>query len=186
MLDVGIKGRPHSMGNILGALGSKAGLQDFLKWIGSNFDASVTWQDMAWVREHWKGQLIIKGILDPDDAVEAADSGADGIVVSNHGGRQLDGVISTVRALPPIVEKVGDRLTVLADGGIRSGLDVVRMLALGAKGVLIGRAWAFALAGGKEAGVRHMLSILRAEMSIAMALTGCRNVGEITPEVVQQ
>jgi L-lactate dehydrogenase (cytochrome) len=186
MLDVGINGRPHSMGNILGALGAKTGLQDFLKWIGSNFDASVTWRDMDWVRQHWKGPLIIKGILDPEDAVEAAEAGADGIVVSNHGGRQLDGVISTVRALPPIAEKVGDRLTVLADGGIRSGLDVVRMLALGAKGVLIGRAWAYALAGGKEAGVRHMLSILRAEMSIAMALTGCRNVGEITREVVQQ
>jgi L-lactate dehydrogenase (cytochrome) len=184
-IDVGLNGRPHTMGNILGALGGKGTIGDFLGWIGKNFDASVTWKDIEWVRQNWQGQLIIKGILDPEDAQFAADAGADGIVVSNHGGRQLDGVISSVRALPPIVEKVGDKLTVLADGGIRSGLDVVRMLALGAKFVLIGRAWAFALAGGKEHGVGHMLGTMRAEMSIAMALTGCRNVAEITRDVVQ-
>jgi L-lactate dehydrogenase (cytochrome) len=184
-IDVGLNGRPHTMGNILGALGGNGTIGDFLGWIGKNFDASVTWKDIEWVRQNWQGKLIIKGILDPDDAQFAADAGADGIVVSNHGGRQLDGVISSVRALPPIVEKVGGKLTVLADGGIRSGLDVVRMLALGAKGVLIGRAWAFALAGGKEKGVAHMLATMRAEMSIAMALTGCRNVSEITRDVVQ-
>ena len=137
-------------------------------WIGSNFDASVTWRDLEWIRAHWKGQLIIKGILDPEDARQAAEIEADGIVVSNHGGRQLDGVISTVRALPPIVDLVADRLTVLADGGIRSGLDVVRMLALGAHGVMLGRAWIFALAARGEPGVRHMLALLRAEMSIAI------------------
>jgi len=186
MLDVAVRGKPLSMGNILGALGGKSGLQDFLAWIGSNFDASVTWADLDFVRQHWKGQLIIKGVLDPEDAVAAADAGADGIVVSNHGGRQLDGVISTVHALPPIVDKVGGRLTVLADGGIRSGLDVVRMLALGAQGVLIGRAWAFALAAGGEAGVQRMLAFMKAEMTIAMALTGCRSVSEITLDVVQR
>jgi L-lactate dehydrogenase (cytochrome) len=173
------------MGNILPALGAKSGLQDFFAWIGGNFDASVTWKDIDWVRQRWKGQLIIKGILDADDAIAAADTGADGLVVSNHGGRQLDGVISGARALPAIVDAVGDRLTVLADGGIRSGLDVVRMLALGARGVLLGRAWAFALAGAGGLGVRHMLALLRGEMSIAMALTGCVKTQDISREILQ-
>jgi len=185
MWDVGVHGRPHSMGNIAAALGNKSGLQDFLAWIGGNFDASVTWKDIAWIRQRWKGALVIKGILDPDDAREAVQAGADGIVVSNHGGRQLDGVLSGVRALPPIADAVGDQLTVLADGGVRSGLDVVRMMALGARGVLVGRAWAYALAGNGEAGVKHMLRLLRAEMSIAMALTGCVKVGDICKDIVQ-
>jgi L-lactate dehydrogenase (cytochrome) len=132
----------------------------------------------------WKGPLIIKGILDPDDAREAAALGADGIVVSNHGGRQLDGVLSTARALPPIAEAVGDKLTVLADGGIRSGLDVVRMLALGAKGVLLGRAWAYALAGGGEAGVTHVLQLIEAEMRVAMALTGVTRIDDINDNIL--
>jgi len=183
--DVGVHGGPHNMGNILPALGSKSGLQDFFAWISGNFDASVTWKDIDWVRQRWKGQLIIKGILDPEDAVAAADTGADGIVVSNHGGRQLDGVISGARALPAIADAVGDRLTILADGGIRSGLDVVRMLALGARGVLLGRAWAFALAGASGPGVRHMLALLRGEMSIAMALTGCVMMQDITRQILQ-
>jgi L-lactate dehydrogenase (cytochrome) len=185
MLDVAIQGRPLSMGNVAGSMGEKAGLQDFIAWLGSNFDASVTWKDLEWIRAHWKGALIIKGILDPEDARLAAEIAADGIVVSNHGGRQLDGVISTVRALPPIVDLVGDRLTVLADGGIRSGLDVVRMLAQGAHGVMLGRAWVFALAADGEAGVSRMLGLLRAEMSIAMALTGCTRVADITRAVVE-
>ena len=185
LLDVAVQGRPLTMGNISGPLGAKNGLQDFIRWIGSNFDASVTWRDLEWIRAHWKGQLIIKGILDPEDARQAAEIEADGIVVSNHGGRQLDGVISTVRALPPIADLVGDRLTVLADGGIRSGLDVVRMLALGAHGVMLGRAWIFALAARGEPGVRHMLALLRAEMSIAMALTGCTKISDITRSVVE-
>ncbi|MEO5587253.1 MAG: alpha-hydroxy-acid oxidizing protein, partial [Novosphingobium sp.] len=127
----------------------------------------------------WNGPLIIKGILDPEDAKEAAEVGADGIVVSNHGGRQLDGVLSTARALAPIADAVGDRLTVLADGGVRSGLDVVRLLALGAKGVLLGRAWAYALAAGGEAGITKMLGIIEAEMRIAMALTGVTRIDQI-------
>jgi L-lactate dehydrogenase (cytochrome) len=115
-------------------------------------------------------------VLDVEDAREAVKLGADGLVVSNHGGRQLDGVPSTAQALPPIAEAVGDALTVLVDGGVRSGLDVVRMLALGAKGVLLGRAWAYALAGGGQAGVAHMLSLVEAEMRVAMALTGVTRV----------
>jgi len=121
-----------------------------------------------------------------EDAKSAAEIGADGIVVSNHGGRQLDGVPSTARALPSIVEAVGGKLTVLADGGVRSGLDVVRMLALGAKTVLLGRVWAFALAGGGEAGVAHMLQLVEAEMRVAMALTGVTSIGAITRDILVQ
>ncbi len=130
--------------------------------------------------------LVIKGILDLEDAKSAAGIGADGIVVSNHGGRQLDGVPSTARALPSIAEAVGDKLTVLADGGVRSGLDVVRMLALGAKAVLLGRVWAYALAGGGEAGVAHMLQLVEAEMRVAMALTGVTSIGAITRDILVQ
>ncbi|MBN8829058.1 MAG: alpha-hydroxy-acid oxidizing protein, partial [Sphingomonadales bacterium] len=136
--------------------------------------------DLDFIRSEWDGPLIIKGILDEADAREAAALGADGIVVSNHGGRQLDGVPSTARALPPIADAVGDQLTVLADGGVRSGLDVVRMLALGAKGVLLGRAWAFALAARGEAGVAHMLRLIDAEMRVAMTLCGAGTIADIS------
>jgi L-lactate dehydrogenase (cytochrome) len=156
--DVGIHGRPHHLGNVAPVLGGKSGLDDFMAWMRNNFDPTVTWRDLEFIRSQWKGPLIIKGVLDVEDAREVARLGADGVIVSNHGGRQLDGVLSTAKALPPIADAVGDRLTVLADGGIRSGLDVVRMLALGAKGVLLGRAWAFALAGRGEAGVEHLLT----------------------------
>jgi L-lactate dehydrogenase (cytochrome) len=139
----------------------------------------VSWRDLDFIRESWDGPLIIKGILDADDARAAADVGADGIVVSNHGGRQLDGVPSTARPAP--IADAGDRITVLADGGVRSGLDVVRMLALGAKGVLLGRAWVYALAGGGEAGVSHMLRLIEAEMRVAMALTGCTKIRTSRP-----
>ena len=177
--NVGLKGRPHQLGNIAPVLGRDSGLEDFLGWMRDNFDPSVSWKDLDFVRSEWPGPLIIKGILDPEDAREAKRVGADGIVVSNHGGRQLDGVLSTARALPPIADAVGDRLTVLADGGVRSGLDVVRLLALGARGVLLGRAWAYALAGGGEAGVAHVLRIFEAEIRIAMALTGRTTIGAI-------
>lgn len=177
--DVGVNGRPHQLGNVAPVLGKDSGLEDFLGWMKTNFDASVTWKDLDFIRESWDGPLIIKGILDPEDARAAADVGADGIVVSNHGGRQLDGVPATATALPPIAEAVGDRLTVLADGGVRSGLDVVRMLALGAKGVLLGRAWAYALAAAGQAGVEHVLRIFEAEMRIAMALTGRTAIDQI-------
>jgi L-lactate dehydrogenase (cytochrome) len=136
------------------------------------------------VKQLWGGPLILKGILDPDDARQALDHGADGIVVSNHGGRQLDGVISTARALPRIADAVAGRVPVLADGGVRSGLDVVRMLALGADFVLLGRAWAYALAARGGDGVAHVLKLIEAEMRVAMALTGCTSVGEITTDVL--
>ncbi|MGF7154255.1 FMN-dependent L-lactate dehydrogenase LldD [Novosphingobium gossypii] len=177
--DVGIHGRPHTLGNVAPVLKGRTGIEDFFAWMRNNFDPAIDWRDLDFIRAEWKGPLIIKGILDPEDAREAAQVGADGIVVSNHGGRQLDGVLSSTRALPPIVDAVGDRLTVLADGGVRSGLDVVRMLALGAKGVLLGRAWAWALAADGQAGVARMLRLIEAEMRVAMALTGATRITEI-------
>lgn len=182
--EVGINGRPHSLGNVAPVLGKDSGLDDFFAWMRNNFDGSVTWKDLDFIREIWDGPLIIKGILDDEDARLAASVGADGIVVSNHGGRQLDGVPSTARALPSIANAVGDKLTVLADGGVRSGLDVVRMLALGAKAVLLGRAWAYALAGGGGAGVSHILQLIQAEIRVAMALTGVTSIGEIDANIL--
>jgi L-lactate dehydrogenase (cytochrome) len=185
-LDVGVRGRPHTLGNLASVLGSGTGLEDFIGWLGRNFDPSVTWRDLGWIREHWDGPLIIKGILDPDDAAEAAALGADGIIVSNHGGRQLDGVVSSAVALPAIAERCGGALTVLADGGVRSGLDVVRMLALGAQGVMLGRAWAYALGARGGAGVSQLLQIIASEMRVAMALTGCTSVSDIGPHVLDR
>jgi len=176
--DVMLNGGPQTFGNIVEAMPNAKGTNDFAMWIGKNFDPSVDWDDFAWIRERWDGPIVIKGILDAEDARRAADVGADGIVVSNHGGRQLDGVLSGVAALPPIVDAVGDRLTVLMDGGVRSGLDVLKAMAMGAKAVLVGRAWAFALAGGGEAGVSDMLKTLRGELQVAMMLTGCTDVRE--------
>lgn len=183
--DVGLNGRPHNLGNVTSVLPpGTSGIEDFYSWLGANFEPGVTWRDLDFIRETWDGPLIIKGVLDPDDARAAADMGADGIIVSNHGGRQLDGALSTARALPQVAEAVGERLTVLADGGIRSGLDVVRMLALGAKGVMIGRAWAWALSGGGQAGVAHVLTLMEEEMRAAMALTGVTHVDQITREIL--
>jgi L-lactate dehydrogenase (cytochrome) len=182
--DVGVMGRPHGLGNVMRKLEGNPGIDDFFIWMRDNFDSSIAWSDLDFIRSEWSGPLIVKGILDPDDAVEAARLGADGIVVSNHGGRQLDGVPSSARALPAIAEAVGDQLTVLADGGVRSGLDVVRLLALGAKGVLLGRAWAFALAAGGQAGVEQMLRLIEAEMRVAMALTGVTCVSEIDRSIL--
>ena len=182
--DVGIHGRPHSLGNLEPVLGPRTGLEDYFGWIAGNFDPSISWDDLGWVRRQWPGPVVIKGILDPDDAREAVSHGADGIVVSNHGGRQLDGAMSTARALPAIAEAVAGRIPVLVDGGVRSGLDVVRMLALGADFVLLGRAWAYALAVRGEAGVTHMLELIEAEMRVAMALTGCVEVSDIDRDLL--
>jgi L-lactate dehydrogenase (cytochrome) len=177
--DVGFRGRPHRLGNVASVLGGCSGGDDISGWVHRNFDPTVTFRDIDFIRSEWNGPLVIKGVLDPEDARELAALGADGIVVSNHGGRQLDGVPSSVRALPPIVEAVSEQLTVLVDGGVRSGLDVVRMLALGAQGVLLGRAWAYALGAAGQAGVAHVLRIIQSEMSVAMALTGATRVDAI-------
>jgi L-lactate dehydrogenase (cytochrome) len=182
--DVAIRGRPISLGNLEPVVGKRAPLSDFQAWIHANFDPSVSWKDVEWVRKQWNGPLIVKGILDPDDAKLARDSGADAIVVSNHGGRQLDGVLSTARALPRVADAIAGRMPLLVDGGVRSGLDVVRMLALGADFVLLGRAWAYALAARGEAGVAHVLKLIEGEMRVAMALTGCTTIGEIGAETL--
>jgi L-lactate dehydrogenase (cytochrome) len=182
--DVGVMGRPHTLGNVAPVLGANSGLEDFMGWLGANFDPSIQWKDLEWIRDLWKGPLIIKGVLDPEDAKAAADIGADGIVVSNHGGRQLDGVLSSAKALPAIAEAVGDRLTVLADSGVRSGLDVVRMLALGAKGVLLGRAWVYALAARGGPGVSQLLDLIEKEMRVAMALTGVNTLNQIDRSIL--
>ena len=182
--DVGLRGRPHGLGNFAPVLGPDSGLEDYVGWIGRNFDPSLTWRDVDWIRSHWRGPLVVKGILDPADARRAAEVGVDGIVVSNHGGRQLDGVPSTARALPAVADAVGDALTILVDGGVRSGLDVVRMLALGAKGVLLGRAWAYALAADGARGIDRLLAIFEAEMHVAMALTGVTRIDRIDADIL--
>jgi L-lactate dehydrogenase (cytochrome) len=184
--DVGVMGRPHHLGNVAPVLKGNTGIEDFFAWMRNNFDPSINWRDLDFIRSIWKGPLIIKGILDPEDAKEAVKIGADGLVVSNHGGRQLDGVLSSARALPPIADAVGDGLTVLADGGVRSGLDVVRLLALGAKGVLLGRAWSYALGAAGEAGVAKMLKLIEAEMRVAMALTGCTLIDQIDRSILAE
>lgn len=178
-LNVGILGRPHDLGNISKYMGKATTLEDYVGWLGNNFDPSISWKDLEWIREFWMGPMIIKGILDPQDAKDAVSFGADGIVVSNHGGRQLDGVLSTAKALPPIADVVGDDLTVLVDSGIRSGLDVVRMLALGAKACLLGRSTVYALAADGQHGVENMLDIFSKEMRVAMTLTGVTSIDKI-------
>jgi len=182
--DVGIRGRPHTLGNVTPVLGRKSGLEDFFAWMRGNFDPSVNWSDLEYIRSRWRAPLIIKGILDVEDARQAALLGADGIVVSNHGGRQLDGVPSTASALPAIAAAVGHRITVLADGGVRSGLDVARMLALGARGVLLGRSWAYALAGAGEQGVTHLLELMKAELHVAMSLTGVTRIADFSADAL--
>ena len=183
-LDVGIKGQPLSLGNIASALGDKAGIDEFWRWLSENFDASVTWKSLETIRQHWHGKLVIKGILDPDDAREAAKLGADGIVVSNHGGRQLDGAPSSIVALPHIVEAVAGELEILLDSGVRSGLDIVRAVALGASGVIIGRPWVYGLAARGGAGVSDIIAIYEREVRVAMALTGCTSIAELNRDIL--
>ena len=174
--DVFLNGRPHTLGSVAGAIPQGRSVTDFLGWIARNFDRSVTWADIDWVRQVWDGPIIIKGVLDREDARAAVKAGAQGIVVSNHGGRQLDGVRSSVAALPRIVDAVGGDLDVLMDGGVRSGLDVLKALALGAKACLIGRPWAFALGAGGQPMISKMLGTLQSELATAMILTGCNRV----------
>jgi len=182
--DVQLNGGPHSLGTVAAAAKDLKRLVEFWTWIGRNFDASISWNDIAWLREHWQGPIVIKGLLDVADARQAATIGVDGIVVSNHGGRQLDGASSSIRALPPIAQAVGDRVSVLMDGGVRSGLDVLKAMASGAKACLIGRAWAFALGARGEAGVAHMLQILRQELRVAMALTACVDINSASADLL--
>ena len=178
-MDVQLGGGPHTFGNLAAALPEARAVMEFWPWVGKNFDASLTWDDIAWVRDQWPGPLVLKGILDPEDARSARATGVEGIIVSNHGGRQLDGVPSSIAALPAIVEAVGADLTVLMDGGVRSGLDIVKAMARGARACLIGRGWAWALGARGQAGVDHVLASLAREMVMALALTGCVEVDRI-------
>lgn len=178
-MDVGLLGRPHDLGNVSKYLGKAIGLEDYIGWLGNNFDPSISWKDLEWIRDFWDGPMVIKGILDPQDAKDAVRFGADGIVVSNHGGRQLDGVMSTATALPKIADAVKGDIKILVDSGIRNGLDVVRMLALGADLCMLGRAFIYALAADGEAGVTNLLNLIDKEMRVAMTLTSANRIQDI-------
>lgn len=182
--DVFVRGRPLTLGNVAAAVNDGRRINDYLGWIGRNFDRGVTWKDIDWVRETWDGPIVIKGVLDAEDARECVRAGADGLVVSNHGGRQLDGVKSTIAALPRIADAVGGDLEVYLDGGVRSGLDVLKAMALGAKACFVGRPWVFALGARGGKGVGQMLELMRAELAVAMILTGCASVREAGRELL--
>jgi L-lactate dehydrogenase (cytochrome) len=182
--DVGLHGRPHDLGNISTFLGKATGLADYIGWLGENFDPAIGWKDLQWIRDEWQGPMVIKGILEADDARAALSFGADGIVVSNHGGRQLDGALSTASALPAIADAVKNRMTIFADGGARTGTDVFRLLALGADGVLLGRAFVYALAAQGQAGVEKLFAIMEKDLRTNMVLTGVQSVGEIGPHLL--
>ncbi len=182
--DVAIKGKPLTFGNLTDAVPNANSLDDFKGWVDNQFDASMTWQDLDWIRDNWSGNLIIKGILDSEDAKEAVRLGADAIVVSNHGGRQLDSASATLDILPEIAKTVNQQCKIIVDGGIRSGLDVVKALALGADTCMLGRAWAYALAANGEKGVNQLLNIFENEMRVAMALTGVTKVSDISKDII--
>lgn len=182
--DLFIAGQPHTLGNVQAAIPEGRRVNDFLGWVAKNFDRSVTWKDLDFVRETWDGPIIIKGVLDPDDARAAVKAGAQGIIVSNHGGRQLDGVSSSIRALPRIADAVGGDLDVLMDGGVRSGLDILKALAVGAKACFIGRPWVYAMAAGGAPMLSRLLGTLRSELVTAMVLTGCKDVRQAGRELL--
>ncbi|PFH12055.1 L-lactate dehydrogenase (cytochrome) [Collimonas sp. PA-H2] len=173
-----------SFGNLAGHVSDADGIMTLSKWTASQFDPTLCWDDIAWIKEQWGGKLILKGILDVEDAKIAATTGADAIVVSNHGGRQLDGAVSSISALPAIVDAVGDQIEVWFDGGIRSGQDVLKAVALGAKGTMIGRAFLYSLGAMGEAGVTRMLQILQQELDVSMALTGTRDIKDVGPQIL--
>jgi len=181
--DVWLRGRPHSLGSVAGALDGQS-TADFLTWIANNFDRSMTWNDLDWIRAEWDGPLVIKGVLDTEDARAAVKAGAQGIVVSNHGGRQLDGVRSSISALPVFADALGGDIEIYLDSGVRSGLDVLKALALGAKACFIGRAWAYALGAGGQTAITRMLDTIRSELEVAMVLTGCRSVRDASRELL--
>ncbi|HDM8136345.1 TPA: FMN-dependent L-lactate dehydrogenase LldD [Vibrio harveyi] len=179
-LDVGVLGKPHDLGNISTYRGEPTKLEDYIGWLGANFDPSISWKDLEWIRDFWDGPMVIKGILDEENAKDAVRFGADGIVVSNHGGRQLDGVLSTAKALPSIADAVKGDLKIFVDSGIRTGLDVVRMLALGADCTLLGRSFVYALAAQGGAGVENLLDLYDKEMRVAMTLTGAKTIADLS------
>lgn len=177
--DVGLLGKPHDLGNISKYRQKQTKLGDYIGWLADNFDTSISWKDLEWIRDYWDGPLIIKGILDVEDAKDAVRFGADGIVVSNHGGRQLDGVMSSAKALPIIADAVKGDIKIFVDSGIKNGLDVVRMLALGADCTMLGRSYIYALAAQGQKGVEHLLELYKKEMQVAMTLTCAKSISEI-------
>jgi L-lactate dehydrogenase (cytochrome) len=178
-LDVGLLGRPHRLGNLAAVLGQSSGMNDYMGWLAANFDPSIGWADLDWIRDRWRGTLVIKGILHPDDARAARQLGADGIVVSNHGGRQLDGAPSTISVLPAIADAVGRAMTVLLDSGVRSGSDVARAVASGADAVMIGRPWVYALAAGGETALVRLLKAFEHELRVTMTLAGTADIAAL-------
>jgi L-lactate dehydrogenase (cytochrome) len=177
-------GKRKSFGNIDAYIKGKGNVWAAGAWANNNFDSTLSWDDVAWVRKLWPGKLVIKGVLDAEDAKRAADLGADAIVVSNHGGRQLDGAPATIAALPRIADAAGDRIEILFDGGVRSGQDVLKALALGARGCLIGRAYLYGLAAMGEAGVTKALDLIANELRVSMSLTGVRDVGQVSRDIL--
>jgi L-lactate dehydrogenase (cytochrome) len=181
-----LKGKRKTFGNLAGHLRGMDDVISLAQWTNTQFDASLNWKDVEWVRSLWSGKLIIKGILDVEDAQAAAKTGASALVVSNHGGRQLDGAPSSISMLPRILDTVGAQVEVMFDGGVRSGQDLFRALALGARSCLIGRAYVYGLGAGGEAGVSKAIEIIGKELDITMALTGTRSVKEIDRGVLEQ
>jgi len=179
-----LRGKRRTFGNLVGHIRGMEDVNALSQWTSGQFDATLNWKDVEWIAEQWGGKLILKGILDVEDALIAAKSGAAALVVSNHGGRQLDGAPSSIAALPPIVEAVGSSIEVLFDGGVRSGQDVMRALALGARACLSGRAYIYGLGAGGQAGVARAIEIIRNELDVSMALTGVNSVAEIDRHVI--
>ncbi|HEV7339059.1 MAG TPA: alpha-hydroxy acid oxidase, partial [Bosea sp. (in: a-proteobacteria)] len=176
--------RRRTFGNIVGHAKGVGDLSSLSSWTAEQFDPALSWDDVKWIKDRWGGKLILKGILDAEDAELAAQSGADALIVSNHGGRQLDGAVSSIAALPGIVEQVGGRMEVWMDGGIRSGQDVIKAVALGARGVLIGRAFLYGLGALGEEGVTRCLDIIRKELDITMALCGLRDIQDVDGRIL--
>ena len=180
-----LMGRRRTFGNLTGRMSDTGGLTTLSQWIGSQFDPTVTWKDIEWVRNRWPGKLILKGVLDAEDARLACEHAADALVVSNHGGRQLDGAPSTISVLPEITEAVDHRCEVLFDGGVQSGQDVLKALALGARGCLIGKTFLYALAAQGQAGVTAALDIISKELQVSLALTGTNDVRSVSRDVLR-
>src|ERR1700675_2947023 len=177
-------GKRRTFGNLAGRIGGSSGIRTLSEWTATQFDASANWRDVEWVRSRWPGRLLLQGVLDAEDARLGLAAGADAIVVSNHGGRQLDGAPSSISVLPEIVAAIDGRCEVMFDGGIRSGQDIAKALALGARGTLIGRSFLYALAAGGEAGVTKALTILRDELKFTLALTGTSHIAAVGPHIL--
>ncbi len=181
-----LRGKRKTFGNLSGHVRGMEGVRSLAQWIAGQFDPSLSWKDVEWIRDLWPGTLVLKGLLDVEDAKQAAKAGAAALVVSNHGGRQLDGAMSSIAALPRIVDAVGSEIEIMFDGGIRSGQDVMRALALGARSCMIGRAYLYGLGAGGQAGVTRAIEILRNELDVTMALTGTASVKDIGRQVLSE